>query len=199
MFLFAKVYVGGRYHSLIPIAQEVDEDETARDFSYSVAVIRRDAEFAFQSVEDLRGKTACFPFVGSLTGWTLPMALLLENGTIPVADCNNHVKSAIEFFGPSCAPNSLTDVFNPLGDNSDNLCRACGGSSYGGFHCTGRDPYYGFQGAFSCLNAEEQIPEAESPHRVAFLKVGKIKLVEHQPVMNVRYEPFEKRRSLTIE
>ncbi|CAG0918305.1 unnamed protein product, partial [Notodromas monacha] len=164
-----EVYIGGRYHSLIPIAQEVDEDETARDFSYAVAVIRRESSGAFESLADLEGKTGCFPYVGSLAGWTLPMSLLLENSTIPVADCNNHVKSAIEFFGPSCAPNSLTDVFNRLGDNSDRLCEACGGSSYGGFHCTGRDPYYGFQGAFACLNSEDVV-EGASPHRIAFLK-----------------------------
>lgn len=32
-----------------------------------------------------------------------------------VIDCNNHVKSTIRFFGPSCAVNSLIDKYNPLG------------------------------------------------------------------------------------
>lgn len=32
-----------------------------------------------------------------------------------VIDCNNHVKSTIKFFGPSCAVNSLIDKYNPLG------------------------------------------------------------------------------------
>lgn len=32
-----------------------------------------------------------------------------------VIDCNNHVKSTIKFFGPSCAIHSLTDKYNPLG------------------------------------------------------------------------------------
>lgn len=33
-----------------------------------------------------------------------------------IFDCNNHVKSAIEFFGPSCAINSLLDKYNPMGN-----------------------------------------------------------------------------------
>lgn len=32
-----------------------------------------------------------------------------------IIDCNNHVKSAINFFGPSCAVNSLIDKYNPIG------------------------------------------------------------------------------------
>jgi hypothetical protein len=32
-----------------------------------------------------------------------------------VIDCNNHVKSAIKYFGPSCAVNSLIDKYNPIG------------------------------------------------------------------------------------
>lgn len=43
----------------------------------------------------------------------------MQNGGLKIKDCNNHVKSAIEFFGESCAPNSLKDIYNPIGDNSD--------------------------------------------------------------------------------
>lgn len=67
-----------------------------------------------------------------------------------IIDCNNHVKSAIEFFGPSCAINSLIDRYNPIGDNSYKLCQLCIGKVPGG-KCTNADPYAGFQGAFRCL------------------------------------------------
>jgi len=67
-----------------------------------------------------------------------------------VIDCNNHVKSAIGFFGPSCAVNSLSDKYNPLGDNSHKLCEICG-SDLPGVKCTSNDPYAGYQGALSCL------------------------------------------------
>ena len=67
-----------------------------------------------------------------------------------VVDCNNHVKSASEFFGPSCAVNSLQDRYNPLGDNSHHLCELCG-SFEPGVQCTSRDPFAGEQGALTCL------------------------------------------------
>lgn len=67
-----------------------------------------------------------------------------------VVDCNNHVKNAIEFFGKSCAVNSLINKYNPIGDNSDKLCHLCVGKVPGGW-CTSTDPYVGFDGAFRCL------------------------------------------------
>lgn len=43
----------------------------------------------------------------------------MKEGDMKVVDCNNHVKNAIEFFGKSCAVNSLINKYNPIGDNSD--------------------------------------------------------------------------------
>lgn len=70
-----------------------------------------------KSLADLRGKRACFPGVGQMAGWVIPMAVLIENDIIEVKDCNNLIKSAAAFFGSSCAPNSLIDKFNPTGIN----------------------------------------------------------------------------------
>lgn len=67
-----------------------------------------------------------------------------------ITDCNNHVKTAISFFGKSCAVNSLVNKYNPIGDNSDKLCSLCIGKVPGG-KCTPTDPYAGFEGAFRCL------------------------------------------------
>lgn len=67
-----------------------------------------------------------------------------------IIDCNNHVKTTTNFFGPSCAVNCLTDKYNPIGDNSDKLCQLCIGRVPGG-KCTDADPYAGFDGAFRCL------------------------------------------------
>lgn len=39
----------------------------------------------------------------------------MRYGGMEVIDCNNHVKSTIKYFGPSCAVNSLIDKYNPLG------------------------------------------------------------------------------------
>lgn len=67
-----------------------------------------------------------------------------------IVDCNNHVKSATKYFGPSCAVNCLSDKYNPIGDNSDKLCKLCIGKIPGG-RCTDSDPYAGYDGAFRCL------------------------------------------------
>ena len=67
-----------------------------------------------------------------------------------ISDCNNHVKSAIDFFGVSCAVNSLQDRYNPLGDNSHHFCELCG-SYTPGVQCTNRDPYAEYNGALKCL------------------------------------------------
>ncbi len=67
-----------------------------------------------------------------------------------IVDCNNHVKSAIEFFGTSCAVNSLQDRYNPLGDNPHKFCELCG-SATPGVRCTNRDPYAQYEGALLCL------------------------------------------------
>jgi hypothetical protein len=74
----------------------------------------------------------------------------MTQGGMEIIDCNNHVKSATKFFGPSCAVNCLTDKFNPIGDNSDRLCQLCIGRIPGG-RCTSSDPYAGYEGAFRCL------------------------------------------------
>jgi hypothetical protein len=108
-----EVFVGGRYHSLVPIIREVYEN--GRDFYHSVAVVKKGEMLHVNSYEDLRGAKACFAKVGSLAGWTIPIYRLFKSGVMDVVDCNNHVKSAIDFFGTSCAVNSLQDRYNPLG------------------------------------------------------------------------------------
>ncbi len=56
------VFVGGRYHSLLPIMQEVYTNNQA--FYYSVAVVKRNSLPEVQTIAQLRGKKACFPGVG---------------------------------------------------------------------------------------------------------------------------------------
>ena len=73
-----------------------------------------------------------------------------------ISDCNNHVKSAIEFFGESCAVNSLQDRYNPLGDNPHKFCELCG-SATPGVRCTNRDPYAQYSGALICLKEKGDV------------------------------------------
>lgn len=126
---------------------------------------------------------------------------LMKEGGMEVIDCNNHVKSTINYFGPSCAVNSLIDKYNPLGkyklqcfcdtififcifadlvslisgDNSDHLCKICTGKVPGG-KCTPADPYAGYDGAFKCL-----------------VEAGEIAFLIHTTVQEMTASSFDQR------
>ncbi|RZC33632.1 melanotransferrin, partial [Asbolus verrucosus] len=143
-----EVFIGGRFNSLVPIAQEVLDDGSR--YYYAVAAIKKGTLSHVQSLHDLRGVQACFAGVETFAGWVVPIYTLMTQGGMDIVDCNNHVKSATRYFGPSCAVNCLSNKYNPIGDNSDKLCHLCIGKIPGGW-CGSSDPYAGFEGAFRCL------------------------------------------------
>ncbi|XP_060530062.1 transferrin 2 isoform X3 [Cylas formicarius] len=157
-----QVFVGGRYHSLVPIAQEIMEG--GFNYYYAVAVVKLNSLPDVFSLGDLKNKRACFAGVETFAGWMLPISTLMKEGFMKIIDCNNHVKSATNFFGSSCAVNCLSDKYNPIGDNSDKLCQLCIGP-IPGRRCTDADPYAGYNGAFRCL-----------------LEAGEIAFVKHNTV-----------------
>lgn len=180
-----EVYVAGRYHSLVPILQELYG--AGKPYQYSIAVVRKGALPSIQpgyGLSGLRGAKACFPGVGALAGWVMPIHVLMQEGGLKITDCNNHVKSAIEFFGDSCAPNSLKDMYNPIGDNSDKLCKLCSGGA--GIRCTLADPYAGYEGALRCLIANNS-------GDIAFVRDTTVQhaLLSHQILGGVTEDQFE--------
>lgn len=142
------VFTAGRFNSLVPIMQETF-DGGFKNY-YAVAVVKAGSMPEVTSLRHLRDRRACFSEVGSQGGWTIPIHTLQQEGGMQITDCNNHVKTAISFFGPSCAVNSLDNKYNPIGDNPDKLCELCVGKLPGG-KCTAADPYAGYEGAFRCL------------------------------------------------
>ncbi|XP_055843526.1 melanotransferrin [Episyrphus balteatus] len=166
------VFMGGRYHSLIPIMQEKFEGGFTN--YYSVAVMKKNDVPELTSIRDLRNKKACFPWVGSLAGWIIPIYTLQHEGGMEVIDCNNQVKTAANYFNDSCAVYSLIDKYNPIGDNSDKLCNLCTGKVQEG-RCTSNDPYFGYPGAFKCLLETGQ---------VAFLRHTTVKEMIESPEFN---------------
>lgn len=66
-----EVFVGGRYNSLVPIAQEVFMDGLKH--YYAIAAVKKGAIPEVQSLYDLRGKRACFAGVETFAGWVLPI------------------------------------------------------------------------------------------------------------------------------
>ena len=140
-----EVFIAGRYHSLVPIVSEIYAGQTYAESSgyYSVAVVHKHGRL--QNIQDLTGARSCFPAVGQMAGWVLPLATLLQRKIMPVSDCNNMIKTAAHFFNASCAPSSLIDKHNPSGDNPQSMCSLCASN------CAGNEPYAGFLGAFRCL------------------------------------------------
>ncbi|CAG0881773.1 unnamed protein product [Darwinula stevensoni] len=166
-----EVFLGGRYMSLVPIMQELMQGDI--DHFYAVAVVKRGDLRDVHTLHDLRDKKACFAGVGSLASWSLPISILMDRRVLEIVDCNNHVKSASEFFGTSCAVNALDDKFNPLGDNSNKLCEICAESGEGhGQYCSSGDPFAGYEGALQCLRDKGDI---------AFLKHSTVELVAEVP------------------
>ncbi|CAK1594537.1 unnamed protein product [Parnassius mnemosyne] len=180
-----EVYIAGRYHSLVPIAQELYGN--GEPYQYSVAVVKKGGLPSVQQstgLHGMRGAKACFPSVGALAGWVMPVHILMKEGGLKITDCNNHVKSAVEYFGDSCAPNSLKDIYNPIGDNPDKLCRLCAGGP--GIRCTLADPYAGYEGALKCL-------VANGTGDIAFVRDTTIQhaLLSHKILGGVSEDSFE--------
>lgn len=141
-----EVFIAGRHHSLVPIASEVyasNQNPLEQNGYYAVAVVHKHG--SIQSLHQLAGARACFPAVGQMAGWVLPLVTLLQRRILPVADCNNMIKSAARYFNASCAPGSLIDKHNPTGDNPLSICSLCAAN------CAGNEPFAGFLGAFRCL------------------------------------------------
>lgn len=66
-----EVFIGGRYHSLVPIAQEVSEG--GLNYHYAVAVVKVNELNNVRNIRELRGKKACFAGAGTMAGWTIPI------------------------------------------------------------------------------------------------------------------------------
>ncbi|RXG58964.1 Melanotransferrin [Armadillidium vulgare] len=124
---------------------------------YSVAVIQKGGNLSdIGSIAELRDTVACFPSVSSMAGWIIPISTLIEKNIMEIVDCNNHIKSASQFFSGGCAVNILTNKYNPLGDNDQTLCNACGSETQG-IRCSTQDPYAGYVGALKCLVSKGQV------------------------------------------
>lgn len=66
-----EVFIAGRYFSLIPIMQETLEGGLGN--YYATAVIQKNALPDVHHISNLRGKKACFSYVGSQAGWNVPI------------------------------------------------------------------------------------------------------------------------------
>ncbi|CAG2103393.1 unnamed protein product, partial [Medioppia subpectinata] len=145
-----EVFTAGRYHSLVPVMYELYNNVKEKGY-YSVAVVKTSTSSYIRDIRDLRGRKACFTGVGHMSGWVIPISRLLDEELLDIRDCNNMIKSAANFFGDSCAPNSLIDKNNPIGNNPVSMCALCSATHPDKAKCSGSDLYANFEGAFQCL------------------------------------------------
>lgn len=68
------VFIAGRFNSLIPIMQERYYGDATQ--YYSVAVVKANTLKDVNSLADLKQKKACFPWVGSMAGWIVPIYMV---------------------------------------------------------------------------------------------------------------------------
>lgn len=76
-----EVFIAGRYHSLVPIMQEIYESGV--NFQYAVAVIKKGSLTDVHNLYDLRGKKGCFAGVGTLAGWVVPINNVSKISKVP--------------------------------------------------------------------------------------------------------------------
>ncbi|XP_055353799.1 LOW QUALITY PROTEIN: uncharacterized protein LOC129599546 [Paramacrobiotus metropolitanus] len=147
--------LAGSHFNAIQLAQErfVSRDRLGSsssifDEAYSVALVR---DPNIRSLNDLRGKHACFSGVFEANGFMLPINALRRNGLLGHSDCQN-IRAAADFFGDSCLP-CLSDAelnTNVWTDDKAKLCRRC---QRGEQSCArgGDNKYDGEMGALNCL------------------------------------------------
>uniref|UniRef100_H2YUC2 Transferrin-like domain-containing protein n=1 Tax=Ciona savignyi TaxID=51511 RepID=H2YUC2_CIOSA len=145
------IYSTGVQYDLQPVATEYYGSESCRIETsqalcaasyYAVAVVKASDSSTLLTKAGLQGKKSCHTGYQRTAGWNVPVGYLVDNST----KCRFSVSN---FFSGSCAPGAKGAFPGAVGTK---LCQICGG--VGANHCDGNnDPYSGYSGAISCLNA----------------------------------------------
>lgn len=106
----------------------------------------------------------------------MPFGVLIADlKTIPVTQCNSVVQNLIRYLGDSCIPNALNELFNPFGDNTQEVCRICYNQGLPTW-CTSQDRYARNQGALRCLREYTENIESTVKPVAAFVRANEINL-----------------------
>ncbi|XP_072642601.1 lactotransferrin [Canis lupus baileyi] len=126
---------------LRPIAAEVYGTQTKQQIHYyAVAIAKKGTNF---QLNQLQGVRSCHTGLGRSAGWNIPIGTLRPflNWTGPPEPLEEAVA---KFFSASCVP--CAD-----GKQYPNLCRLCAGTEQNKCACSSQEPYFGYSGAFKCL------------------------------------------------
>ncbi|XP_046541925.1 inhibitor of carbonic anhydrase-like [Equus quagga] len=100
---------------------------------YVVALVKKASDF---QLNQLQGKKSCHTGLGRSAGWNIPIGLLLPSDPFQEA--------VAKFFSSSCVP--CVD-----GKKFPSLCQLCAGKGTDKCACSSQEPYFGYSGAFKCL------------------------------------------------
>ncbi|XP_049631911.1 inhibitor of carbonic anhydrase-like isoform X2 [Suncus etruscus] len=100
---------------------------------YVVALVKKGSGF---QLNQLQGKKSCLPGLGWAAGWNILTKMLRPSASAEEA--------MAQFFASSCVP--CAD-----GKKFPNLCQLCAGQKMDKCACSSQEPYFGYRGAFKCL------------------------------------------------
>nr|XP_008264425.2 inhibitor of carbonic anhydrase [Oryctolagus cuniculus] len=124
------VSAGQEPYLLKPIVIEyyMSKDGEPQTYHYVVAMVKRDTSF---QLNQLQGKKSCHPGL-----WNIPVEVLTSHGSSAAA--------AAKVFSSSCVPCADAKTL-------PQLCELCAGRGKDKCACSSHEPYFGYSGAFKCL------------------------------------------------
>ncbi|ELK16729.1 Serotransferrin [Pteropus alecto] len=125
-------------YNLKPVVAEFYAKENPQTRYYAVAVVKKGSGF---QLNQLQGKKSCHTGLGRSAGWNIPMGVLYWDLPEPQ---ENLQKAASNFFAGSCVPCADRTAF-------PKLCQLCAGKGTDKCACSNHEPYFGYSGAFKCL------------------------------------------------
>ncbi|CAL8099185.1 unnamed protein product [Calicophoron daubneyi] len=168
---------GSTLYSLRPIAVENYAASNAvneRDLFYYANIVTPST--STPDPTNLRGEDLCSAGAGTAEGWVMPFGMLISDlRTIPVTQCNSVVQNLIRYFGDSCIPDSLGKIFNPFGDNTQEVCQLCANKGLQTW-CTTQDRYARNQGALRCLREYTENTESKIKPIAALVRAKETEL-----------------------
>ncbi|OWK02781.1 LTF [Cervus elaphus hippelaphus] len=139
-------------YKLRPVAAEIyGTEKSPQTHYYAVAVVKKGSNF---QLDQLQGRKSCHTGLGRSAGWNIPIGILRPS--LGWTESLEPLQGAVaKFFSASCVP--CVD-----GKAYPNLCQLCKGTGENQCACSPREPYFGYSGAFRCLQ--------EGAGDVAFVK-----------------------------
>ncbi|XP_077608471.1 inhibitor of carbonic anhydrase-like [Crocuta crocuta] len=118
------------------VAEFFGSKDDPQTYHYAVAVVKKDSNF---QLNQLQGKKSCHTGLGWSAGWNIPIGVLLPSDSVEEATAE-----MVKFFLSSCVPCADRTAF-------PSLCQLCVGKGTDKCACSFEEPYFGYSGAFRCL------------------------------------------------